>query len=91
VNAEALLKHLHTLDVQITASETTLHLDAPKGCLTQELQAQIVEQKPALLQLLSPQLVGNDLHCCLCTFPVEYYSDTGSLLSYTSFLPNVSL
>jgi DNA polymerase-1 len=77
VNAKALLKHLHTLNVLVTVSEMTLHLDAPKGCLTPELQAEIVEQKPALLQLLSPQLVENDLHCCLCTFPVEYYSDTG--------------
>ena len=50
----ALLAELRTRGVQLTADGDALCYRGPKGSVTPELRALLVEQKPALLRLLTP-------------------------------------
>src|SRR5262245_43607011 len=49
-----LLAALDHLDVRLWVEGDRLHCSAPKGLLTAELQAALVEHKPALLALFRP-------------------------------------
>src|SRR5829696_4361487 len=52
MNTRALLDELRTSDVRLAADGDRLHVDAPVGCLTDQMRAVLVENKPRLLQLL---------------------------------------
>ena len=48
-----MLKNLHARDIHLECRGDKLHVNAPKGAVTPELRATLVEQKAALLALLS--------------------------------------
>ena len=50
--AAELLARLHAIDVKVTAEGASLRVSAPKGVLTDALQAELARLKPELLQLL---------------------------------------
>ena len=54
MTADALLTALRTRGVELTADGNALCYRGPKGSVTPELRALLVEQKPALLRLLTP-------------------------------------
>ena len=49
-----LLTVVRTADIRLEARGDRLLFDAPRGALTPELRAALVEQKPALLAFLAP-------------------------------------
>ena len=60
-SASALLDRLHAAGVQLTANGDKLHVSAPPGVLTPELRAELLANKPALLEVLTaPQFIVED-------------------------------
>src|SRR5690242_6606743 len=51
-----------------------LHVKAPRGAMTAELQERIRQCKPALLAHFASQ---TSECCCQCDAPVEYYNSRG--------------
>jgi hypothetical protein len=51
-----LLSMLETMGVDVTTDGTRLHVSAPKGVLTPDLKAALVEHKVALLAMLTPAM-----------------------------------
>jgi DNA polymerase I len=78
-----LLEDLQKRDIHLECAGDKLRVDAPKGTLTPELRAVLVEQKAALLALLSDKGSPSEepdpahMQCCICGAEVEYYSDQG--------------
>ena len=66
MTALELLKELQTYDIHLECAGDKLHVGAPKGAVTSEIHTMLVEQKAALLALLSedvPQSADGDQAC----------------------------
>lgn len=61
MNAGTLLEELRDKGVKLSADGSYLELDAPTGVLTEELEEQIREAKPGLLEELEREASGRDL------------------------------
>src|ERR1700723_3508694 len=66
-----LLKQLRALGVQLTLEGEVLRLNAPKGALTAELQAQLKAHKPEILELLRSMQQSAGRASTLQLAPVE--------------------
>ncbi|MEE8057419.1 MAG: hypothetical protein V3T17_06245 [Pseudomonadales bacterium] len=65
MNARNLIDDLKRMGVVLSANGDRLHVNAPKGVITDHLKEQLFRSKPELLKVLSPTLVhsnpGNSL------------------------------
>jgi tubulysin polyketide synthase-like protein len=80
---DALLAELRARGVELTADGDALCYRGPKGSVTPELRALLVEQKPALLRLLTPRPTVTDpaLNYRVAAFQaqVERWATTGQV------------
>ena len=53
MTAQALLKELRGLGVELAVEEDRLTIDAPAGAITEDLRNALVDNKPRLLKLLT--------------------------------------
>lgn len=60
-NADALLEHLRAKGVKLSVDGGYLELDAPAGVLTEELEEQIRQYKPGLLEVLEREASEREL------------------------------
>jgi Condensation domain/AMP-binding enzyme/TubC N-terminal docking domain len=73
-NASELLKQLRALGVQLTLEGEVLRLNAPKGALTADFQAQLKTHKPEILELLRSMQQSAGRASALQLAPVERHA-----------------
>src|SRR5579884_4047976 len=77
MNALALLHQVSALDISLSVIEGKLWVDAPKGAITQELRAQLLQHKAALIALLTGPVEEPQATCLYCGQEVAFYDEDG--------------
>jgi DNA polymerase-1 len=77
MNALELLHQISALDISLMVVEGKLWGDAPKGTITPQLRAQLLQQKADLIALLAGPVEEPQTTCLYCGQEVAFYDEDG--------------